>query len=237
MIREVNAKTHVMNELIDEACGRVIDSIAERGWLADTDIFFTTDHGELQGDFGLIFKGPFHVDALMRLPFIWRPAPSSGPPAAAVVTDPVGQIDLAATFCDIAGVAVPDWIQGQRLPTADGAPGRERMVCEWDSQFPGYGMHLRSIYRDGWVCTRYEPSTGGRPNGLEAVMGDSVLTPSGVQYDGTEGELYNLADDPHQWHNLWDDPAYASTRRDLTADLHDALADLPVRTLSVDAPA
>ncbi len=36
---------------------------------------FTTDHGELQGDFGLLFKGPYHVDALMRLPLVWRPAP------------------------------------------------------------------------------------------------------------------------------------------------------------------
>ena len=237
MIREINAKTHVMNELIDEACGRVIDTIAQRGWLEDTDIFFTTDHGELQGDFGLIYKGPFHVDALMRLPFIWRPAPSSGPATGTVVTDPVGQVDLAATFCAIAGVDAPDWIQGHVLPTADGTPGRERMVCEWDSQFPSYGMHLRSVYRDGWVCTVYEPSTGGQPNGLEAVMGDAVLTPSGVQYDGTEGELYNLADDPHQWHNLWADPAHAATRADLTADLHDTLADLPVRSLSVDAPA
>ena len=77
-IREVNALTHVENELIDEACGRVLRRIAERGWDADTDVFFTTDHGELQGDFGLLYKGPYHVDSLMRIPMIWRPAPSRG---------------------------------------------------------------------------------------------------------------------------------------------------------------
>lgn len=237
MIREVNAKVHVMNELVDEACGRVIAHIDERGWLDDTDIFFTTDHGELQGDFGLIYKGPFHVDALMRLPFIWRPAPSAGLPADVVVTDPVGHIDLATTFCAIAGVEAPDSAQGAVLPTADGAPDRERMICEWDSQFPGYGMHFRSVYRDGWVCTVYEASTGGQPNGLEAVMGEAVLTRSGPQYEGTEGELYNVDDDPHQWHNRWDDPACAGTRADLTADLYDALDELPVRSLAVEAPA
>ena len=32
----------------------------------------TTDHGELGGDFGLLFKGPYHVDGLMRLPLVWR---------------------------------------------------------------------------------------------------------------------------------------------------------------------
>ncbi len=63
-IREVNAKVHVMNELIDEACGRVLQTVGERGWLDDTDVVFTTDHGELQGDFGLLYKGPYHTDAL-----------------------------------------------------------------------------------------------------------------------------------------------------------------------------
>ena len=77
-VREVNAFTHVENELIDEAFGRVLRRVEERGWGDDTDVIFTTDHGELQGDFGLLFKGPFHTDALMRLPMVWRPAPSAG---------------------------------------------------------------------------------------------------------------------------------------------------------------
>ena len=70
-IREINAMAHIMNELIDEACGRVLRRVEARGWEADTDVFFTTDHGELQGDYGLIFKGPFHTDSLMRLPMPW----------------------------------------------------------------------------------------------------------------------------------------------------------------------
>ena len=60
-------------------------------------MIFTTDHGELQGDFGLLFKGPYHVDALMRLPLVWRPAPNAAVPAAEV-TRPVGHLDLASTF-------------------------------------------------------------------------------------------------------------------------------------------
>ena len=234
-IREINAKVHVMNELIDEACGRVVDHLASRGWLDDTDIFFTTDHGELQGDYGLIYKGPFHTDSLMRLPMVWRPAPSAGI-TPAVVSDPVGQVDLAPTFCAIAGVEPADWMQGSSLPTAVGS-GRERVICEWDSQFPGYGYHLRSVYRDGWMCTVYEPSTGGQPNGLEKVWGDGVLKVAPVQYEGTEGELYQLDEDPHQWHNRWDDPSVAALRSDLVADLYDTLAPLEVRPLEVEAPA
>ncbi len=238
MIREVNAKTHVMNELIDEAVGAVIRQLEAMGVADDTDIFFTTDHGEMQGDYGFLYKGPFHVDALMRLPFVWRPAPNAGVEPA-VVTDPVGQLDLAPTFCEIAGVPIPDWAQGEPLPTEDGH--RERVITEWDSQFPSYGMHLRSLYRDGWLCTVYEPSTGGQPNGLEEnvfvqhLMGNRVIDPIDIQYDGTEGELYNVDEDPHQWHNLWDDPEYRAIRDDLVDDLRSNLPE-ETRTLKVEAP-
>jgi arylsulfatase A-like enzyme len=234
-VREINARVHVMNELIDEACGRVLATVAARGWLDDTDVLFTTDHGELQGDYGFIYKGPFHTDSLMRLPLVWRPAPSAGVDSA-VVRDPVGQVDLVPTFCQIAGAPLPEWAQGTPLPVADGEPGHERALCEWDSQFPGYGMHLRSIYRDGWLCTVYERSTGGEPNGRAEVLGDSVLTPTANQYDGTEGELYRVDEDPHQWHNRWDDPACAALRGDLVADLYDSLPT-EVRHLKVAAPA
>ena len=62
-VREVNALNAVEVELIDEAIGRVLALLAEKGWENDVDVIFTSDHGELQGDFGLLFKGPYHVDA------------------------------------------------------------------------------------------------------------------------------------------------------------------------------
>ena len=236
-IREINAKTHVMNELIDEACGRVLAHLAAKGWLDDTDVFFTTDHGELQGDLGLAYKGPFHTDALMRLPFVWAPAPVAAV-APATLDDPVGQLDLAPTFCTIAGVAPPDGIDGEPLPQVPGRGG-ERVICEWDSILPGYGMHMRSMYRDGWLVTAYEPSTIGTPNGFEDFLArvpeglarslDLHATPIGprteIAYDGTEGELYRIDDDPHAFENRWDDPAVRSTRDALVADLYASLPE------------
>ena len=117
-VREVNAVNAVEVELIDEAIGRVLAAIRARGWDDDLDVVFTTDHGELQGDFGLLFKGPYHVDGLMRLPLLWRPAPSARV-APATVTAPVGLVDLAPTFCNIAGLEAPPWMEGQALPGDD----------------------------------------------------------------------------------------------------------------------
>lgn len=212
-VREVNAFTHIENELIDEAVGRILGCIEERGWTADTDVVFTTDHGELQGDFGLLFKGPYHCEALMHLPLIWRPAPSAGVEPA-VLDQPVGQVDLAPTFAAIAGLPVPDWVQGAALPTGPD-PRRERMITEWDSQFVEEDLHLRSMYRDGWLVTAYEPGGG---------------------YDGSEGELYDLGEDPLQWRNLWDDPGYRARRHELVTDLYDNLPPARAEKLAVEAP-
>jgi arylsulfatase A-like enzyme len=216
-LREIDALTHVENELIDEACGRVLDRIREKGWESDTDIIFTTDHGELQGDFGLLFKGPYHVDALMRIPLIWRPAPNATI-APAVVDEPVGHVDLAPTFCQIAGLEAPDWMQGRALPrdqSEANTQDRQRVLTEWDSDFEGDTLHLRTIYRDGYTCTVYEGSS---------------------LYQGSEGELYDHSRDPLQRENLWSDPAYESLRSDLVADLYDSLPPEPDERAEVVAP-
>jgi arylsulfatase A-like enzyme len=202
-VREVNARNAVECELIDESLGRVLACIERRGWTTDTDVIFTTDHGELQGDFGLLFKGPYHVDALMRLPLVWRPAPSALP-TPSVVTRPVGLIDLAPTFCAIAGLPTTDWMQGQPLPADDSAAdarGEQRVLTEWDSELFGVDVHARTITRNGFVCTAF---------GVGSV------------HDGSEGELYDLADDPLQQRNLWYDADRRALRDDLLADLKDS---------------
>jgi arylsulfatase A-like enzyme len=203
-IREVNAMAHIENELIDEAIGRVLSAIDAKGWSDDLDIVFTTDHGEFQGDFGFLFKGPYHVDSLMRIPLIWRPAPSAGGgiDATARVSKPVGLLDLAPTFCAIAGLQPPEWMEGRALPLDDAdavARGFERVSTEWDSRQPdGTEIHLRTIMRDNFVCTTYQP---------------------GTVHDGTEGELYDLVLDPLQQINLWDDPERRALRNELLTDL------------------
>ena len=199
-VREIDAMTHIENELIDEAMGRVLEYIDNRGWGEDTDIIFTTDHGELQGDYGLLFKGPAHVDSLMRVPLIWRPAPNANIRAKELET-PVGHINLAPTFCDIAGVAVPEWMQGKPLPKTKG-DSRERVITEWEDDYGGAELKINTIYRDGYICSAYEKTNF---------------------YDGTEGELYDVIEDPRQWRNLWDVRKYRSVKSDLFADLYDNL--------------
>jgi arylsulfatase A-like enzyme len=193
-LREIDALTHVKNELIDDAVGKVMARIKARGWDNDTDVLFTTDHGEFQGDFGLLFKGPHHVTSLMQLPMIWRPAPSANV-ASASLAAPVGQVDFAPTFCRIAGLEAADWMEGKSLPlSAAEAQGRETVFTEWDCDFNDKTISLRTIYRDGWIVTQYQKSS---------------------MYDGSEGELYDLKNDPLQWRNLWNEPSAAAMKREM----------------------
>jgi arylsulfatase A-like enzyme len=233
-LREIDFNIQVENELIDEAVGRVLAYLVEAGLDEDTDVFFTSDHGELQGDFGLLFKGPYHVESLMRIPLVWRPASSAGV-APVAIDEPVGHVDLAPTFLAIAGLPVPEAMQGEALPTAKGS-GRERVITTFDSQFAAVGMHLRTIYRDGMICTAYERSTtdrGGRFPLYSSVWLRGSRLP---RYEGTEGELSDLRNAPRQWENLWDDPARRALRDELVADLRDHLPAERIPRLRVAAP-
>jgi arylsulfatase A-like enzyme len=207
--------------------------LEERGLDEHTDVFFTSDHGELQGDHGLLFKGPYHVTSLLHVPLIWRPAPAHAAPAAARVDDPVGHVDLAPTFLAIAGAPVPEAMQGRAL--TDREP-RQRVLTTFDSQFAAVGMHLRTMYRDGFICTAYLPSTrdeGGRFPFYERVWLKGSAWPT---YDGSEGELYDLKNDPLQRENLWSDPERRALRDELLADLRAHLPSRRSPALRVDAP-
>lgn len=216
-VREVNALVAVENELIDEAIGRVLATIDARGWSNDLDVLYTTDHGEFQGDFGLLFKGPYHVDSLMRLPLIWAPAPSARVTPSRVGA-PVGHVALAATFAEIAGLPTPTYAESARLPVSDDdarSLGHERVLTEWDSVLFGKIVRLRTIHRDGWTCTAALPGT---------------MNAAG------EGELYRHDVDPLQRENLWDDPEHRATRDDLLADLWASLPAESEPRRPLDAP-
>jgi arylsulfatase A-like enzyme len=193
-LREITALTYGMVELIDDALGRLLDGLRGRGREADTHLLVTTDHGELLGDHGLVLKGPFHLEGLMRVPLIWH-APGR---EAGVMSDPVGLVDVAPTCCSIAGIDVPEWMDGAPLPQADGS--RERVTTVFDSAYRPE-LRLRTLYRDGYIVTIYP------------VLGEDV------------GELYDLHDDPHQFVNRWNDPSARALRDDLVDDLRATLVD------------
>lgn len=190
-LREMTANYFGMISLIDHNVGRMLAVLDELDLAGDTIVVYSVDHGDLLGDHGLYLKGPTPYEALLTVGAIVR---GPGARAGAIVEDPVSTLDLAATFCDYGGVALPDDCQNESL----------RPLIE-DAQAPGRDV----AYSEGNV----DASRCGVPLALRTVRTrNAKLT---VEAESGGGELYDLAEDPHEMDNRYDDPGAASLRRDL----------------------
>jgi arylsulfatase A-like enzyme len=148
---------------------------------------------------------------LLRVAFIVR---GRGVPAAKVVADPISTIDIPATIGDYAGVDTRDARHSRSLrrliedPVDAGRDRRDFAYSEWSVRASRFGvaLDLRT------VRTR-----------------DAKLT---LERNSGAGELYDLASDPHEMDNRFDDPAYASVRQ----RLEEMIASRPHDELQPELP-
>ena len=86
--------------LIDAQIGEILDAIAARGELENTIIVHTSDHGEMNGDYGLIYKSNF-LNGAVRIPLLVRTPDDSH--AGTTCESPVEWIDIGPTLVELAG--------------------------------------------------------------------------------------------------------------------------------------
>lgn len=204
-IREIIALTYGMITNIDDRIGMVMQALRSSGADANTVVVFTSDHGDLMGDHGLMLKGPLHYQGLIRVPFIWR-EPSPGANSVAVRNDLVSSIDLAATILIRANVGAPNGVQGKPLFNAVGAPkesGRAAVLIEECQQRVYLGFD-RAVQVRTLVTHTHRIS---------------------VFREGKLGELYDLTADPQEQINLWDAPQALDLKCELLDQLVRSLVD------------
>ncbi len=120
----------------DDQLGRILDHLDQTGAIKDTMIVLTSDHGDYLGDHWLGEKDLFH-DPSVKIPMIvYDPRPQADATRGTTCDALVEAIDLAPTFVEAAGGAVPDhilegrsltpWLWGQ---TPD---WREFVISEYD---------------------------------------------------------------------------------------------------------
>ncbi|HEX7187546.1 MAG TPA: sulfatase-like hydrolase/transferase [Actinomycetes bacterium] len=95
-------------ELIDDQVGGLLEVVAERGELDRTVIALVSDHGEMNGDFGLLYKQNF-LDPAVRVPFAVRLPDSHPDRTPGLVSDALVELmDLGATLGELAGAQPAD---------------------------------------------------------------------------------------------------------------------------------
>jgi arylsulfatase A-like enzyme len=189
---------------VDDSLGRILAYFEKNHLERDTMIVFTSDNGFLIGDHGLIDKRNAY-EGSVRVPLLVY-APGLAP-AGAVIPSRVRNLDFAPTFLDLAHIPKPPQFEGQSvLPLITGAVAPK----DWKSQ-----DFIYEYYWD-WVFPM-TPTTF-------AIERDNLKY---IQYFGiydTE-ELYDLAKDPDEMHNLIDEPAFLQAKITLRKALFDELAN------------
>jgi len=111
------ARQHYLGQIthIDHQIGRFLAALRWKGLWDNTLVIFTSDHGDMMGDYGLFFKSHF-FEGSGRVPFILRPPTSWGEVVPGQrYGRPVGLIDVVPTLLEAAGVSVPPHVEGQSL--------------------------------------------------------------------------------------------------------------------------
>jgi len=104
---------HRLTEDVDRQIGIVLDALKESGLEDNTLVVFTSDHGEMNGAHTMVAKNKFY-DESSRVPFL-----IAGPGVKKGVVNSEHFIsastDLLPTFCDYAGVAIPEVLHGRSI--------------------------------------------------------------------------------------------------------------------------
>jgi arylsulfatase A-like enzyme len=162
---------------IDETIGRITDEINKLGIADNTIIIFMGDNGYYLGDRGYADKWLMH-DVSIRVPLIIYD-PKKNRVKKKIVDQMVLNVDVAPTILNLAGIPIPDRMQGKSLLPLLTGPGKYRqnsIFCEHltlDPKIP----NSECIRTKQWKFIRY-------PKHPEYI------------------ELYNLIDDPFEEHNV-----------------------------------
>ncbi len=184
---------------VDENIGRVLAWLDSTGLAKNTIVVYTSDQGFYLGEHGWYDKR-FMYEPSLRMPLVVR-YPAAIKPGQ--VTEAMAlNVDFAPTFLDFAGVKIPDDMQGRSLRPIleDQTPADWRKAMYYQYyEYPGFHA----------VKKHY----GVRTERYKLIH----------FYDDIDAwELYDLAKDPNEVNNLYEDAEYQG----VVADLKNQLAGL-----------
>ena len=216
----------------DEQVGQVIAALKRDGHYDNTVIFLFSDHGyKLHRHKQFLYEGGIQMPLIVAGPKV---------PRERVRDDLVSGIDISAATLAVAGITLPDRMEGRDFLATDYAP-RQFLVAARDRcdytiekiravvtpQFKYLRNYLtdrpymQPSYKDPWPVSKR----------FRALMAAGEMNSVQQLFFGEEKpaeELYDLSSDPHEIHNLANDPQYADQLRqhqDMLSEWIDSTGD------------
>jgi arylsulfatase A-like enzyme len=183
-------------EMIDTKVGEILQALQDAGYLDDAVVVFTSDHGDCLTDHGHSQKWTMY-DTITRVPMIvWSPQRFDGDRR---IDGLCQQMDIGPALLELAGVRPATTMEARSL--------------------------LPVLRGDDWQPRQYVFAEHGRDGILQETEFMTMVRSHDWKLvhfvDCTEGQLFDLRDDPGEVINLWDDPAHRDRKRELLDVLRD----------------
>ena len=181
--------------LYDSNVGAVLAELKKQGLWDSTIVIVTSDHGDMDTNNKLIYKGPFMYEYMVRVPLMIRVPRRFGGTGARRATDiDVVNVDVAPTIrdlCRLSNISC-DGISLAPLLTGSGKQRRREFVIGQYYSKQKWVNPIRMIRTHSFKYNRY------------------------IRHGE---ELYDLKNDPHEVKNLAYNPKYAKVKAALSRKL------------------
>jgi N-sulfoglucosamine sulfohydrolase len=200
----------------------------EAGLADNTIVMFWSDHGAgMPRSKRWLYDSGVHVPVIVRFPEGMRSDVNNG----VVSEDLISSLDLGPTTLNLAGIQIPDYMQGQPFLGDDVPEPRTYVYGHRDRMDERYDI-IRMVRdkRFKYLCN-YEPwkpydqfMNSAEKSAIKQELhrlAEEDNLPDGAQWVTAESkpveELYDCDNDPHELHNLANDPAYVATLKRMRA--------------------
>lgn len=243
LFRYTVARYHDLVRKVDGQIGEVIDNLKADGLFDDTFIFYFGDHGGvLPRGKGYAYESGLHVPLVIHVPKNFRELAPAAPGTR--VDGFVEFIDFGATTLQLAGVTLPDGIDGQpflgRGVTSDDVASRDSAFGYADRFDEKYDL-VRTLRKGKYEYIRsYQPfNFDGLQNNYRYIMlayeewrdlyEAGKLNDAQSQFFRTRPAemLFDIDADPHEVHDLSQDPQHADTLKQMREQLRSKVVSLP----------
>lgn len=178
--------------LVDKSVGKILETLEQNGLMENTVIVFTSDHGDMMGDFRMAQKGVMY-ESSVRVPLLVK-IPGLEPKAYEL---PFSHIDLVPTLLELLGAEQKPCLDGRSLVQAltTGTEEERDVFIEWNGE---------EIKKEVMVLTE-EKDRERMQRSLQSSA-RTIVTPDLWKlslYDSGEHELYDLNKDPGERCNVF----------------------------------